>query len=295
MKKTSSQGVELLINIADTLASKFTDFGFYIPKMYESYIEAMRTRTLNEINHRLYCYEKLKERVYLKCKYNLDWNITNRKKISEASRSLYLDNLQKSLDVGLFDDACDKEPRSKIVLDPNEMLFHAWKLTDKIVLNKNCAGFYTAIEAEKCKEAQSIANDIALPKLHKFKSNSTSVLDFMAMSANKFGWNCICLERGSRPRCIVEAKISEKISLYLEWEDSYLLKTTGNMIFRFVLSEPVLEIWDRKDKNVFFSFSLEEIVPGSNLYMKTRGQVDLILLVLTVHVIAMQWMQNRLQ
>ena len=74
-----------------------------------------------------------------------------------------------------------------------------------------------------------------------------------------------------------------------------MLKTTGNMIFRFVLSEPVLEIWDRKDKNVFFSFSLEEIVPGSNLYMKTRGQVDLILLVLTVHVIAMQWMQNRLQ
>jgi hypothetical protein len=187
------------------------------------------------------------------------------------------------LDTGAFTDL-GVENRSRIALDPNEILFHAWKLTDKRVLDKNCAGFYSAIEYQKNLEADAAAKSFGYLNAYSFKSNVTGLLKLMQAMACEYGFVCSYLEHGNKPRCILEKRLSDDLSVYLEWQDYYLLKTQGDVLFRYVIREPETKIWDRNDRSHFFSFELDEIVPGAGLYFGTRGIPKLIGLSLLVHV-----------
>jgi hypothetical protein len=268
----------------------FAEIGFEVPRLHESFVDAMRQRGSDEKGFTFYRYEILKEKMALS-NLGINWNIENRLKIDSAARSIYLDTLYDRLTSGVYS-KFGIDFRSRVLLDPNEILFYQWGVDDRRVLDKNCSGFYAAVEFEKSKEAENLKTKFEYSNLIPSALTVSSVIQLISKLAERFGFDCIVVDKTGKSRCVVRAPISDEFSIYLEWSDFKLLKSQGDLWLRFILREGKAVTWSAEDKTPDFSTDIDGIVPGAWHYLNTRGVPSLVALSIFAHMCIMQLSSN---
>lgn len=276
------------LNHMDVIYDKFVASGFSAPKIVLDHIEAMRPRSTNEKDYRFYCRERVKERALLMLKYDLRWwGRKNRHALSDAERSGYLDSLEHRYDSGKFSNVIseigERNYNPDALLDINYFMYCKW-ITNWRVLNKSYEEYRVYLRHQLVFEADTILPSVDFLQGFSFDTKITGavLLKLMQAMADEYGFTCFHLERGSKPRCILETRIAEGLSLYLEWEDYYLLKSQGEIDFRIIIGEPGVQLWPR-DSRPFFWGDIESFLPAAPYNVGMRHNPSLKLLSLIAH------------
>lgn len=244
----------------------------------------MRQRAADEKDIRLYCNERVRETVYLQEEGTAGWwSPANRKAIQDAQRSSYLDSLQKLAAEGRFGFLGKDAALLDVILDPNLIIYSRWKLNDALLPGTTWRDHLGQIESQKLVEAGNLSQRLEKLMPGGGKVGYSHLLQLAQALAEECGFRCVLLEKGSKPRIVIEARLTDHLSMYLEWEDYYLLRTRGDMELRFVIREPGTAVWDRKEKAPFFCASLGNLIPGGESYLNTHGEWNLVALSLFAH------------
>lgn len=244
----------------------------------------MRQRVADEKDIRLYCNERVRETAYLQGEGIAGWwSPANRKAIQDAQRSSYLDCLQELAAEGHFGFLGKDAALLDVILDPNLIVYSRWKLNDALIPEMTWRDHLGQIENQKLLEAGNLTQRLEKLMPTGGKVSYSYLLQLSQALAEECGFGCVLLEKGSKPRVVIEARLTDQLSMYLEWEDYYLLRTRGDMYLRFVIREPGAAVWDRKDKAPFFCTSLGNLIPGGESYLNTHGEWSLVALSLFAH------------
>lgn len=263
------------------LRTRFSQAGFGIHVLHERTVDAMRERLKGEKGYVACRYEMLKEKIALNAK-GLEWNLMNRSNLDSAWRSKYLDSLYENLISGAYDDQ-GVESSSRILVDPNEILFYKWALNDRQVLKKNCSGFYTSIDLEKKKEFERLKDVIDISVVSN-EINSNSIVDLLTSMASRYELDIALLKKGKNARCVLRTRLASGLHLFLEWSNFEYLKLQGDLWLRFLVRDGGAVDWETKNSPPFFCADIDWLIPGAWYYLKTSGNRGLLLLGLLAHV-----------
>lgn len=282
-RKSLISEIDSWIDSLDFFQERFLKLGYQLPSIYISAVDTIRLRSAQEQSIRFYNNEKLKEVLYLQAAGGW-WSPIFRKKIHSDLTSSYLNNLQKSADSGEYDFLEKDKKLLDVILDPNLIIYARWKLRDVVFSGVTWRQHLEIIEHQKRLESERIACQVNEFLPDGSKLGFSNIIKLIASLAKKYEFNIVLLEQGTKPRIIIEAYLSNQLSLYLEWEDYQLLRKSGDMEFRFVLREQTHKTWDREEKVPFFCLSLGSLIPGGELYLNTHRDDELIALSIFAHI-----------
>lgn len=284
----ASEGIVELISTwienFEQLQDRFLDLDYRLPAIYMARVDSMRERGANEQPIRRYHNEQLREMVWLQVKATSGWwSPITRKELDVANRSSYLDCLQSLANDGCFNFLGKDISLLDVQLDPNLIIYSRWKLNDQLVPGLTWREFLAKIEAQKTHEAGLVLQRVGELMPSSSTAGYAGVVNLLLTLAEAYGFRSVLVEKGGKPRIVLETPITDKLSMYLEWEDFQLFRKWGNLDLRFVIRESDAEIWNRTDKVPFFCIGLGNLIAGGDLYLNTRGEWGLIALALFAH------------
>lgn len=246
--------------------------GFRLPDLEVGHIETMRVRPSDERPYDYYFQEVLKEKLSF---YHAFWLPEKRAEWQRwVYRSDYLDHLQTKVDAGFYSFLGERAKNTRVILDPNFILYTGLGLTDI----DRMKGFSANYQAQKKREIETLNELIRVLSAPPCKPTPTRIARLLEDVLVPIGFETALLDV-KRGRFVFRRALKANLALYCEYDDHHAMVKGHMWHLAYVFQSPDAPLWERLEyRSVPLAFGLDSFLPNYLSYLKHRGEWDSIVL-----------------
>ncbi len=246
--------------------------GFHLFDLEVAHIEQMRERPPDEKPYADYFREVLKERIGF---YRTSWLPECRAAQQHwVYRSAYLDHLQAKVDAGDYRFLGKHAENTRVILDPNFILYVALVGAD----TDRWVRFMAEYQTQKKREIENLRERIQSLSAPPCKPTPTRIARLLDEALVPLGFEMV-LRDVKHGRFILRTILDQNVALYCEYSDQRGMVKGHMWPLRFVFQAPAAPLWEGVEvRTLPLRLHLGSFLPGDLWYLKHRGEWDAIVL-----------------